>query len=168
MIGEIARAYGLHGEVRVTPLTDDPDRFARVRACVVWDAARDERQPRQVQYARRHGDVVVVKLEGCESPQAAGALVGWLLAIPESEALPPGPGRFYPWQLEGARVVTEDGVDVGRLTRIEPGPTQDLWVVQAADREHLVPAVPDIVVDVDVAAQRVVIRPPDGLLDLSP
>lgn len=166
VIGEIARAHGLRGEVRVTPLTDDPDRFERVRACVVWDTARDERQARRVQHARRQGDHVVLKLDGCESSEAAGALAGLLLAIPESEALPPGPGRFYPWQLEGARVVTENGVDVGRLTRIEPGPAHDLWVVQAAEREHLVPAVPDIVVDVDVAAGRVVIRPPDGLLDL--
>jgi len=61
---------------------------------------------------------------------------------------------------------TEDGRDVGRLTRIEPGPGQDLWVVQGAEREHLIPAVAEIVVDVDVAAGRVVIRPPAGLLEL--
>ena len=73
MIGEIARAHGLRGDVRVIPLTDDLDRFERVRACVVWDAAHDERQPRRVQHARRHGDHVVLKLEGCESPVAAGA-----------------------------------------------------------------------------------------------
>lgn len=166
MIGEIARAHGLRGEVRVALLTDDPDRFDRVRHCVVWDVARDERQPRRVRHARRQGDAVVLALEGCESAEAAGALVGRLLAIPRSEALPPGPGRFYPWQLEGARVVTDEGVDVGRLTGIEHGSAHDLWVVQGREREHLIPAVPEIVVDVDIAARRVVIRPPDGLLDL--
>jgi ribosomal 30S subunit maturation factor RimM len=50
--------------------------------------------------------------------------------------------------------------------RIEPGPAHDLWVVDAEGREHLVPAVPEIVLDVDVKAHRVVIRPPEGLLDL--
>jgi 16S rRNA processing protein RimM len=52
------------------------------------------------------------------------------------------------------------------MTRIERGQYQDLWVVSAGGREHLVPAVPEIVLDVDLAARRVVIRPPDGLLEL--
>jgi 16S rRNA processing protein RimM len=109
---------------------------------------------------------VVLALEGCGSPAEAQALVGRLIAVPEAEALPPGPGRFYPWQLAGARVTTEDGRDVGRVIRIEASPAQDLWVVEGDGREHLVPAVPEIVVDVDVGAGRVVIRPPEGLLDL--
>src|SRR5207237_4623421 len=81
--------------------------------------------------------------------------------------LPPPEGHFYPWQLEGCRVLTEDGRDVGRVLRVEPAPAQDLWVVGDEAREHLVPAVPEIVLDVDIKARRVVIRPPDGLLDLS-
>jgi 16S rRNA processing protein RimM len=63
-------------------------------------------------------------------------------------------------------VLTEDGGEVGRVLRVETGPAQDLWVVGDGGREHLVPAVPEIVRDVDLAARRVVIRPPDGLLDL--
>ncbi len=165
-IGEIVRPHGVRGEVRVTPLTDRPERFEGMATCVLWDAARDEREPRRVTAARRQGDVVLLALEGVESPEAARALVGRLVAVPASEALPAKPGSFYPWQLEGARVTTEDGREIGRVTRIEPGPGQDLWVVQGAEREHLIPAVAEIVVDVDVAAGRVVIRPPAGLLDL--
>jgi 16S rRNA processing protein RimM len=166
VIGEIVRPHGLRGEVRVAPLTDDPARFARVRTCVLWDRARDEREPRRVVAARRQGGALLISLAGCETAEAARALAGRLIAIPESEAMPPGPGRFYPWQLEGCRVVTEEGREVGRVTRIEPSPAQDLWVVQDGPREHLVPAVPEIVLDVDLAARRVVIRPPEGLLDL--
>ena len=76
------------------------------------------------------------------------------------------PGRFYPWQLEGCRVFTEDGRDVGRVRRIEQSPAHDLWVVDDGARERLIPAVAEIVVEVDLAGGRVVIRPPDGLLDL--
>lgn len=165
-VGEIVKPYGVRGEVRVTPLTDRPERFDGMASCVVWDASRDERQLRRVTAARRQGDSVLLALEGVESPEAARALVGRLVAVPASQALPPRPGSFYPWQLEGARVTTDDGREIGRVTRIEPGPGQDLWVVQGAEREHLIPAVAEIVVDVDVTAGRVVIRPPDGLLDL--
>ena len=56
--------------------------------------------------------------------------------------------------------------DVGRVARIEQSPAHDLWVVADGERERLIPAVAEIVVEVDLAAGRVVIRPPDGLLDL--
>ena len=165
-IGEIARVHGLRGEVRVRPLTDHPERFERVTECVLWDATRDERETRRITTARPHGDAVLVTFAGCQTPEDARALVGRLIALPRSEALPAGEGRFYPWQLEGAQVTTEDGRVVGRVRGIEQAGAQDLWVVAGEGREHLIPAVPDIVIDVDVAAGRVVIRPPEGLLEL--
>ena len=166
MIGEIARPHGLAGQVRVTPLTDEPERFTRVRECVLWDAAADRREPRVITAARLAGDHVLVSLAGCETVDEARRLVGTLVALPEAEALAPGPGRFYPWQLAGCRVVTEEGREVGRVARIETTPAHDLWVVDAGGREVLIPAVAEIVAEVDVAARRVVVRPPEGLLEL--
>lgn len=165
-IGEIGRPHGLRGEVRVTPLTDRPERFEALRECVLWDAARDRREPCRVTAARVHGGALLVAVAGYDSPEAAGALTGWLLAVPEADALPPPAGHFYPWQLVGCRVLTEDGRDVGRVLRIEGSPAQDLWVIGDDTREHLVPAVAEIVREVDLAGRRVVIRPPEGLLEL--
>jgi 16S rRNA processing protein RimM len=165
-IGEIVRPHGLRGEVRVVPLSDDPARLEGVHECVLWDAVRDDRRPGRIVGARPHGTAFLVTLEGIESVEAAGGVVGRLLALPEAEARPLPPGQFYPWQLEGCQVVTEAGAEVGRVVRIEGSPAQDLWVVADGEREHLVPAVPEIVLDVDLARQLVVIRPPDGLLDL--
>jgi 16S rRNA processing protein RimM len=166
VIGEITRPHGLHGEMRVTPLTDHPERFEAVTDCVLWDQARDTREPCRITGARRQGTAVLLSLAGCETVEAAGALVGRLLALPEAEALPLPPGQFYPWQLEGCRVLTDDGREVGRVTRIEQSAAQDLWVVSDGTRECLIPAVAEIVLEVDVAAGRVVIRPPAGLLEL--
>lgn len=166
VIGAIVRAHGLSGEVRVTPMTDHPERFARVRECVLWDAARDRREHRRITATRSQGTAVLMTIEGCDSAEAAAVLVGCLVALPEDDALPLAPGRFYPWQLEGCRVLTEDGREVGRVTGIERAPAQDLWVVTDGAREHLIPAVPEIVSEVDLEARRVVIRPPEGLLDL--
>jgi 16S rRNA processing protein RimM len=165
-IGEIGRPHGLRGEVRVTPLTDHPGRFEGLRECVLWDAAHDRRAPCRITGARAHGDGLVVTVAGYDSPEAAGSLTGWLLAVPESQALPAPPGHFYPWQLVGCRVLTEDGRELGHVLRIEGSPAQDLWVVGDDTREHLVPAVAEIVREVDLGARRVVIRPPEGLLEL--
>ncbi|MBI4610924.1 MAG: hypothetical protein HY726_18185 [Candidatus Rokubacteria bacterium] len=82
-------------------------------------------------------------------------------AVPEPRSI-----RFNIADLEGCRVVTEEGGEVGTFLRADPGPAQDLWVVGAGGREHLIPAVADIVVRVDPASRTIVIRPPEGLLDL--
>jgi 16S rRNA processing protein RimM len=153
--------------VRVTPLTDDPERFHRLAECVLWDASRDERETRRIATARHHGEAVVVRLEGCDTAEAAAALAGRFLAVPRAEALKPAEGRFYPWQLAGCRVVTEDGREVGAVAGIEHAPAQDLWIVRdAGGVDRLIPAVPEIVTDLDLAGRRVVIRPPEGLLEL--
>ena len=165
-IGEIGRPHGVRGEVRVTPLTDHPERFARLRECLLWDEARDRRLPCRIRTARAQGDALVVALAGYDSPEAVRTLTGWLLAVPESEVLPAPEGHFYPWQLVGCRVLTEDGREIGSVLRIEGSGAQDLWVVGAAGREHLVPAVADIVREVDLDGRRIVIRPPEGLLEL--
>jgi len=166
VIGEATRAYGLRGEPRVVPQTDHPERFGRIRECILWDPRDGGRTVRRVRGVRRQGDVVLLSLEGCDTPEAAAALAGRLVALPRTEALPPPPGHVYPWQLVGCRVTTEDGRLVGELSGVEPAPGQALWVVQGPEREQLIPAVPEIVLEVDVAARRVVIRPPEGLLEL--
>jgi len=165
-IGEITRPHGLRGEVRVTPLTDRPERFARVTDCVLWDVTRDQRECRRITASRPHGRALVVALAGCESAEQASALVGRLLALPAADALPLPTGHFYRWQLEGCQVTTDEGDAIGTIVRVEESAAHDLWVVRGAAREHLIPAVSEIVVEVDLTARRVVIRPPQGLLEL--
>jgi 16S rRNA processing protein RimM len=166
VIGEVTRPHGLRGEVRVTPHTDRPERFEGLAECVLWDETRDVRSVRRITGTRRQAGVVLLSLAGCESVEAATALVGRLVALPRAQALPLPPGHVYPWQLVGCRVETDDGRPVGALSGIEPSPAHDLWVVRGDGREHLIPAVAEIVVDVDLGGRRVVIRPPEGLLDL--
>jgi 16S rRNA processing protein RimM len=165
-IGTVARAHGLRGDVKVRALTDGPARFDSLHGCVLWDPDRDVRLERRVERVRRQGEHIILKLSGVDGVDAARGLVGRLVAVAESDALPLADGQFYPWQLEGCRVETVDGTRVGEVAGIERSPAHDLWVVADGVREHLVPAVPEIVVDVNLGARRVVIRPPEGLLEL--
>jgi 16S rRNA processing protein RimM len=166
-VGEVLRPYGVQGDLRVRPLTDRPrERFEALDECLLLDRATDRSERCRLLSRRFDGDSVVIRLEGVTSPEAARALQGRLLAIEREQALPPGEGQFYPWQLEGAAVHTVDGRLVGRFVRVEDSPGQPLWVVEDGTRELLVPAVPEIVVEVSVAERRIVIDPPEGLLDL--
>jgi 16S rRNA processing protein RimM len=108
---------------------------------------------------------VLLRVEGVDSPEAARRFQGRLLAVSRDEVLPPAEGQFYPWQLEGAAVETRDGQRVGRFVGIESG-AQDLWVVDDGTRRRLIPAVASIVVEVSVVDRRIVIDPPEGLLEL--
>jgi len=166
VIGEVTRPHGLRGELRVMPHTDRPERFEGLSECVLWDEAADTRSVRRITGVRRQSEAVLLSLAGCDSVEGAAALVGRLVALPRAEALAPPPGHVYPWQLVGCRVVTEDGRTIGEVSGIDPSPAHDLWVVRGGEREHLIPAVAEIVLEVDVDARRVVIRPPEGLLDL--
>jgi 16S rRNA processing protein RimM len=165
-IGEVLRPYGLRGEVKVRPLTDRPhERFRNLDACILWDPDLDGRDPCRIASSRFDGDTVFLRVDGVDSPEAARRLSGRLLAVSREEALPPAEGTFYPWQLEGAVVETPDGRRVGRFVGVEPG-AQELWLVDDGTQRRLIPAVPEIVVEVSVADRRIVIDPPEGLLDL--
>jgi 16S rRNA processing protein RimM len=166
-VGEVLRPHGLRGEVRVRPLTDRPEeRFGGPLECVLWDPAAGQRRPCRITSCRFDGMGLLVRIEGVESPEAAAPLAGRLLAVSRERVLPTAEGHFYPWQLEGARVVTADGRPVGVFAGVEPGTLQARWVVVDGAREWLIPAVPEIVREVSVEAQRIVIDPPEGLLDL--
>ncbi|MGH7413210.1 MAG: ribosome maturation factor RimM [Candidatus Rokuibacteriota bacterium] len=165
-IGEVLRPWGLRGEVKVRPLTDRPrERFRTLEVCTLWEPDRDRREPCRIASCRFDGETAFVRIDGVDSPEAARRFSGRLLAVSRDEALPPAAGSFYPWQLEGAVVETRDGRPVGRFVGVEPG-AQELWLVDDGTQRRLIPAVSEIVVEVSVADRRIVIDPPEGLLEL--
>lgn len=166
-VGEVLKPHGRAGELKVRSLTDrTEERFRHLRDCVLWDPAIDRREPCRIASCRIEAGTVLVKVIGVDSPERARRLAGRLLAVEREQALPAPEGSFYPWQMEGARVETPDGRVVGVFVGIESGGAQDLWVVAHEGRERLIPAVAEIVVEVNVAERRIVIDPPEGLLEL--
>lgn len=166
IIGEILRPVGTRGEVRVRPLTDQPRaRFRGPKTCFLLGPG-DGPRPCRLAHGRVEGDAVVVRVEGVDSPEAARALTGLFLAVARDQVLPAPDGHFYPWQLEGAQVVTTTGRAVGVFAGVEEGPAHPLWVIADGERRWLLPAVPEMVRDVSVAERRIVVDPPDGLVEL--
>lgn len=163
-VGEVLGPHGLRGDVRVRPLTDRPrERFRDLETCFLCDPALDHQEACRIVSSRFEASSVLVRLDGVDSPEAARALSGRLLAVERERALPPRPGEFYPWQLEGAVVETPDGRPLGRFLRVMDSPAQPLWVIERDGREWLLPAVPEFVVEVSVAERRIVASPPEGL-----
>jgi 16S rRNA processing protein RimM len=117
-----------------------------------------------VESSREHGDRFLVKFAGSESRADAEMLRGELFVLP-GDVRELGAGEYWPHDLAGCEVHLRDGGVVGSVSSVLPGAAQDLLSVTTERGERLIPLVGAIVVEVDVRARRVVIDPPEGLLD---
>jgi len=89
-----------------------------------------------------------------------------LVEIPVEDAVPLEEGEYYHFQLVGMHVTTEDGETLGDIVDVFTAPgANDVYVIHGSRGEILIPAIEDVVIDLNVAAGRVVIRPLPGLLD---
>jgi 16S rRNA processing protein RimM len=170
VVGRIGRPHGVRGQVTVEVRTDDPDlRFAPGATLLTEPASRG---PLTVAAARWHSGTLLLTLAGPDGTvvadrEAADELRNTQLLVPVEE-LPEldDPDSFYDHQLVGLAAELPDGSPIGEVTGVRHEGTE-LLVVRRPDRaDLLVPFVSAIVPSVDLANGRVVVDPPEGLLDL--
>jgi len=169
VVGRVAKAHGITGELVVDVRTDDPDeRFAPGNRLRLKPARGDGGQVVVIESARPHSGRLLVRLPGVSDRNGADALRGHLFVVDTAE-LPPidDPDEFYDHQLEGLSVRTVDGQDLGSVTEVLHTAAGELLSVRTDDgREVLVPFVSAIVTSVSLVDRLVEIDPPEGLLNL--
>ena len=166
VVGRIVRPHGLRGDVVVHPETDFIEERFRPGASFWTRSARGDEQL-TVGTARVQGGRPVVGFEGISSVEQAEGIVGLELRVPEETLQPLGEGMYYLHQLEGCRVTTRSGGEIGTVRKVEGGIGGSCLVVDGERGEILIPLATEICVEIDVAAKRIVIEPPEGLLDLN-
>jgi 16S rRNA processing protein RimM len=165
VVGRIARAHGIAGEVSVDVRTDSPElRFADGARL---DTEPAERGPLTITRTRWHSGRLLVAFDSVMDRTAAEALRGTLLVADSSSSPPAGADEYWDHDLAGLDVVSVTGEPLGVVADVLHPPGSDLLSVQRPDgTELLVPFVRTIVPAVDLAARRVVVDLPDGLLEL--
>jgi 16S rRNA processing protein RimM len=166
VVARVAKPRGVRGEVACELLTDFPERFDLIDELVaVFPGGRRARLGLEGHWL--HGDRVVLKFAGYDSPEESAALAGCELAVPESEAVELEEGEFYDWQLEGCRVETVEGREVGTVREVlhTGGEAPVLVILDGAGRENLVPLAESICVEINVAAKLIRVDAPEGLLE---
>lgn len=160
--GRITRPHGVRGEVAVEVRTDNPDTRFFPGAELATDPV--SAGPLRIETVRWHQAKLLVRFQGRTDRSDAEALGGVMLMV---EAAPTDdPDAFYPHELEGLDVVDSAGGPVGTVRRVLQNPGHDTLEVQRPDgRTALVPFVSAIVTAVDIAANRLVVDPPTGLLE---
>jgi 16S rRNA processing protein RimM len=167
VVGRVAKAHGIRGELTVEIHTDEPDLRFAIDAAVRARLRDGTQRPLTVATARPHGERLLVRFAEVLTREVAESLRGALLLVDVAD-LPPSqdPDEFYDHELEGLAAELVDGTVVGTVLEVVHGPGGDLLAVKLpAGEEVLVPFAKAIVPQVDVAGGRVVLDPPEGLLE---
>lgn len=157
-IGRIVGPRGVKGELRVLILTDFPNRFVGLKKVFVGD----DLMPYEVETSRLFKGSALVKLRGVENMLDAAKLKDKFVYVPVKEAVPLPEGQFYWYEIIGLEVWTTEGNLLGKVTDILRTGANDVYVVRNA-REILIPAIEQVVKEIDVKKGRMVVELMPGL-----
>jgi 16S rRNA processing protein RimM len=166
ILARAVRSRGLKGEIVAELLTDFPERFEQVSELVGVAPTGERRLFTLESYWLQNGRLII-KFAGYNTVETANTLVGYEFGLPEEQRMQLPSDEFYDWELEGCSVETAGGAAVGKVREVmRTGGVELLVVTDDARREQFIPMTQSIVIDVDVAAKKILIDPPEGLLDL--
>jgi len=166
-IGVITGAFGVRGEIKVFPTTDDPSRFGLLDEIFVETHGKG-----LVCYAiekwRPHKNQLVLTLAGLDDADMARAMEGLSIKIPPDKALPLEDGQYFHRDLLDMRVFDEGGNELGVLTKIMVTGANDVYVIALVNAEKkgaelLLPAIKQCIIAVDVEQKRMTVRVLPGL-----
>ena len=157
VVGRVLGPWGIGGHVRVELHTDSRERFS-AGSRVYLDGAETA-----VESSRPHKGGLVVRFSSVADRTAAETLKGASLTVPRDEVDPLPDGSYYYFQIIGLRVTTDDGDDLGRVHEVLATGGNDVYVVRGPSGERLVPALHDVVLEVDLDNGLMTVNLPEGL-----
>ena len=154
VVGRIIGPVGLNGELRAQLLTDFPSRFDQLTTLHVGDNLR----PHAVQSARLEGESVLLKMAGIDDADSARALRGKDISVSIDQAVELNPDQYFWHQVVGLDVLTDDGRNLGNVTEVLRTGSNDVYVVERGSRELLIPAIEDVVLNIDLSHNRMLVH----------
>jgi 16S rRNA processing protein RimM len=156
-LGRIVRPHGVRGELVI-----EPERATGPLEPGETVYVGEQAEPHQVQTMRHHRARWLLRLAGCEDREAAEAFRGMIVQVErEREALPPG--QHHAGEVVGLAVFTEAGEPLGEVTEIIVTGANDVYVVTGPGGDVLLPAIPDVIRQVDLEARRMTVHLLEGL-----
>ncbi len=163
VVGTIYTTHGLRGDVKVYPLTDSPRRFLDLTDVVIEDR-RGGRCGATIDRVRFQKDRVILHFEGKNSAETVAPYLQGQILVHRSQAVPLPEGRYYFADIIGLSVYTEAGECLGEVTDILETGSNEVYVVSQGGREVLIPAIREVIREVDLEGGRLVIHVMEGLL----
>lgn len=162
LIGKLGTVHGIHGELRLFSLSDVPGRFENLQS-VWWVDGRGRTQQLRVRTLRAAGNEYRISFEGLESREEAARLINGFIALPRDQRGRPPAGGYFLDDIIGLDVFDESGRRLGTVAEIYQTGAHDIYAVRDQGRELLLPALRAVILQVDIPAHRMTVRPPKGL-----
>ncbi|MBC8280846.1 MAG: 16S rRNA processing protein RimM [Chloroflexi bacterium] len=167
-VGRILGAHGRDGEIRVRATSDVPDRFEEGRTLFISkDGIVAEEQTYRIARSRTtvtKGSVeLILAFEDFYDRDLAMRLAGYLLCVEQSEVPEAEEGEYFHYQLLGLKVRTVDGEDLGELAEILETGANDVYVIAGGEKDLLVPALSNVVREINIDTGLMVVDLPEGL-----
>jgi len=160
IVGQVRAPHGVRGEVRVQILTDFPERFRQgAEICI-----GPEHRRYTIQKARFHEGDVLIKFVGLDDRNAVEPFRGAEISVPVEQAMPLPADTFYVHQIVGLDVWTDEGERLGPIVEVISLPANDVYVVETTQGEVWLPAIADVVLDIDLEQGRMTVHLLPGLV----
>lgn len=163
-LGQIVTTHGIAGWLKVNCYNFDSTVLSSARQ--VYLERREIRSAHEIEQSKPYKGHFLVKLRRINSIAEAQPWVGCVLSVREDTLPSLKSGEYYHYQAIGLEVVDVNGERIGVVSQILSTPGGELYVVKGAKKEHLIPAVREIVEKVDFSAGKIIVNSPEGLLDL--
>ncbi len=162
-VGQIVNTFGIKGEVKVTPFTDDINRFDDLKKVYVKTRKDDELY--KVEGVRYHKNMVLLKLEGIENPEQAELLKNAFLEINREDAVPLRKGQYFIADLIGLEVYTDEGKLLGKVDNIYNTGANDIYIVKdELGKQVLLPGIKEVIKQVDLENEKIIVHLIPGLI----
>jgi 16S rRNA processing protein RimM len=162
VVGRIGRAHGVLGEATIEVQTDDPD----IRFQVGNKLTLDNGRQLTIRSSRWHNQILLLAFDGVADRNQIEELRDQLISS-DVDLGSLAPGEYHFQQLIGCEVFQQNGELIGKVDEIVKLPGQDLLSVNRAGAQVLIPMVKQIIIEINVLAKKIVVNPPEGLLDVA-
>jgi 16S rRNA processing protein RimM len=166
LMGRVVRPHGIEGALRIKSYAQSEESFLSA-GTVFLRSSDGETREYTVASARPHKNILLMKLEGLNTLEEAETYRGAAILIKRDSLPPEGEEEYFWHELIGLEVYLSGGEYVGTLKHILPTGSNDIYVVQEGRSEVLIPAIHDVVKEIDLINNRMVISEVEGLLDLN-
>lgn len=159
--GKIVTTHGIRGEVKIMPYTDTPELLCEFERLFIGKNMDEI----YIEKSRTAKNMVIAKIEGVDTVEAAEKLRNKVLFMHRDD-LELDEDTYFIQDLIGMEVKDADNdFEYGKITDVLQNGANDVYVIQGAEREYLVPAIPDVVISTDIDGNIMLIRPLEGLFD---
>lgn len=162
-VGKIVNTFGIRGQIKVVPFTDDVRRFDKLKN--VYIERKKELEPHKIENVKYTNNMVIIKFQAIDSIEEAEKYKNCILKIDRKDAIKLPKDTFFIADLIGLPVYTDEGILLGKVDDIYNAGSSDIYVVKdELGKQVLLPAIKDVLKEIDLENEKIIVHIIKGLL----